>query len=69
MSSQEYKNEVFWVADDGSYGYGWVATFTKANWSDDQHDWLNRYLNEGSDPTIEAIESIDDGIEPAWEDN
>jgi hypothetical protein len=65
----EYKDETFWVADDGSYGYGWIATFSKANWSDEQHAWLERYLAGGNDPDMDVIEGIDNGDEPEWDDD
>lgn len=63
-----FKDETFWVADDGSYGYGWLTTFDKANWSDEQHAWLDRYLDEHDEPDMDDIIDIDNNIEPEWDE-
>lgn len=62
-------DEAFWVADDGSYGYGRIAMFQKDNWSDKQHAWLERYLDSTDEPDIDIVKGIDDGEEPEWEDD
>lgn len=64
----EYKDEAFWVTDDGSYGWGWVATFSKAGWSEEQEAWLERHLDSG-DADMSVIEGIDEGVEPEWDDD
>jgi hypothetical protein len=62
-----FRDETFWVADDGSWGYGWIATYTKEGWSNDQHRWLERYVDEHDEPDMDVIDDIDKGIEPDWE--